>query len=103
MFPGYILFFTPHIFRLGGLFRDFGNVRDLDYVPFVKVSPYGTLTTKWNDVETSIPFLIRKRVLINDVKFFHQLWNLKKENHEIRLSDEDVRRLTSKPAVGQVF
>jgi len=62
--PDISSFFTPHIFRLGGLFRDFRNVRNLDHLLFVEVSPYGTLTTKWNDVEPSIHFLIRKGVLM---------------------------------------
>lgn len=98
MFPGHNLFFTPHIFRLGGLFRDFRNTRDLDHLVLVKVSPY--LTTKWNDVKPSIHFLIRKGVLINDVNFFYQIWNLKRKS---RNSLEYVQRLASKPAVGQVF
>jgi hypothetical protein len=72
VFPGRNLFFTPQIFRPGGLFRDFRNVRDLDYLLFVKASPYfkGILTTKWNDVEPSIQFLTHKGVLNNDAKFF---------------------------------
>ena len=67
----YPLFYATD-FPSGWVFRDFRNVRDLDYLLFVKASPYfnGTLTTKWNDVEPSIQFLIHKGVLNNDAKFF---------------------------------
>jgi hypothetical protein len=103
-FPRTYPVFTSQIFRLRGLFRDFRTVRDLDYLLFVTASSYfdGTLTTKWNDVEHSIQFLVRKGVLINEIKFFHQLKNLLKIT-KIRLTEEEVQRLASKPAVGQVF
>jgi len=94
----------PQIFRLGGLFRDFRNVRDLVYLLFVKASPYfnGTLTTKWNDVEPSIQFLIHKGVLNNDAKSFFTNFGILKR-HESSLINEEAQRLLCKPAVGQVF
>jgi hypothetical protein len=77
-------YYTSCVHRTYPLFLRHRNFRDLDHLLLVNASPYfnGTLTTKWNYVEPSLQFPIRKGVQINDAKPFHQLRNLKKESRK---------------------
>jgi hypothetical protein len=74
------------------------------YLLLLKASAYvnGILTPNWNDVEPSSQLLINTGMIINDVKFFHQLRDPKKFT-ENRLNDEGVQQFANTPAVEQVL